>query len=66
MDSVDELKAMMKGDVGKTIVVGLFQSSDFAEDTAVTEGYSLEPWGQFQASADALRGYSCKSPFCHV
>lgn len=37
-------------------VIGYFDSSDIVEDLSL-EGYSIDAWGQFQASADSLRGY---------
>lgn len=37
------------------IVFGLFDVDDIQESDAV-EGYSIDPWGQFQAAADSLRG----------
>lgn len=38
-----------------TFVFGLFRGHDLIESEGM-EGYSIDPWGQFQAVADALRG----------
>ena len=41
-----------------SVVFGLMNIDDTAgsADEAI-EGYSIDPWGQFQAAADSLRGY---------
>jgi hypothetical protein len=39
----------------KTVVLGFFAKEDIVDDGA--DAYSIDPWGQFQAAADSLRGY---------
>jgi hypothetical protein len=44
----------------RTVVLGFFDiTEDQAhgqDDNTAAEGYPMDPWGQFQASADSLRG----------
>jgi hypothetical protein len=39
-----------------TVIFSLFNEEDLLEEDSM-EGYSISAWGQYQASADALRGY---------
>jgi hypothetical protein len=38
-----------------TVIFSLFNEEDLVEEDSM-EGYSISAWGQYQASADALRG----------
>lgn len=40
--------------VTQTAVFGFFKEEDMLEESP--EGYSIDPWNQFMAAADALRG----------
>ena len=55
--SLSEMKQKLKKDVKHAVVLGFFDSKDVAvEDSG--DVYSIEPWGQFQAAADSLRGHA--------
>ena len=55
--SLAEMKQALKKDAKNVVVLGFFDQKDVAvEDSGDT--YSIEPWGQFQAAADALRGHA--------
>jgi hypothetical protein len=57
--TIEEMKRRLERDVGRSTVLGFFGSADIAEgadDGADGSGYSIDPWGQFQAAADSLRG----------
>jgi len=59
VDIKNKLKQNAQGP-RRAVVLGFFNiSEDQAygfDETATIEGYSIDPWGQFQASADFLRG----------
>lgn len=50
------MKAVLSENLN-TVVFGLINidEASAAADEAL-EGYSIDPWGQFQAAADSLRG----------
>eukprot|EP01038_Epipyxis_sp_PR26KG_P004202 gene4202-5975_t len=39
-----------------SVILGIFNEDEMSED--VIEGYSMDAWGQFQATADSLRGHA--------
>ncbi len=60
LTDMGEIKSAMKEERGIPIVLGFFDGEEAVGDDASTleEGYDLSTWGQFQASADALRGHA--------
>ena len=52
-----EMKQRLKRerDGKRTVVLGFFAEEDITDDGG--DAYSIDPWGQFQAAADSLRGY---------
>lgn len=66
MKSLVEIKTKIKENSSKsstkTVVLGFFNMTEDEalgkDDSVAAEGYSIDPWGQFQASADALRGHA--------
>ena len=52
------MKAVLSENLN-SVVFGLMNvdESNASADEAI-EGYSIDPWGQFQAAADSLRGYA--------
>jgi hypothetical protein len=40
--------------VSRTAVFGFFKEEDIIDE--IDEGYAIDPWGQFMAAADSLRG----------
>lgn len=57
VSSLSEMKRSLKTQQ-KTIVLGFFGKDSMTDEDIVAEGYSVEPWGQFQAAADSLRGHA--------
>lgn len=55
LKTFDDIRKPLKNR-SNTIVIGFFGSADVTEDVA--EMYSMDSWGQFQATADALRGHA--------
>lgn len=57
VSSLAELKQKLKKEARQAVVLGFFEIKDLAvEDSG--DSYSIEPWGQFQAAADSLRGHA--------
>jgi thiol-disulfide isomerase/thioredoxin len=56
LSSVDEMKGALQSEL-KTIVLGFFSENDISEDEGL-ETFSVTSWGQYQASADTLRGHA--------
>lgn len=48
----------MKAAIGNNLNTIVFGMMNTAEQEEAEEGYSIDPWGQFQAAADSLRGYN--------
>ncbi len=57
--SFDDVKRLLKTDqnAANSMVLGLFEE-DVLEESDEGEDYSVSPWGQYQATADALRGHA--------
>lgn len=57
VSTLSEMKQKLKKEreAKKTVVLGFFAKEDIVDDGA--DAYSIDPWGQFQAAADSLRGY---------
>ncbi len=49
------MKALLENNQN-TILFGLFNEEDVVDESF--EGYSIDAWGQYQAAADSLRGYT--------
>eukprot|EP00596_Hydrurales_sp_CCMP1899_P010056 CAMPEP_0119038502 /NCGR_PEP_ID=MMETSP1177-20130426/7464_1 /TAXON_ID=2985 /ORGANISM="Ochromonas sp, Strain CCMP1899" /LENGTH=571 /DNA_ID=CAMNT_0007001167 /DNA_START=151 /DNA_END=1863 /DNA_ORIENTATION=- len=58
VSTLSEMKQKLKKEreAKKTVVLGFFAKEDIVDDGA--DAYSIDPWGQFQAAADSLRGHA--------
>lgn len=63
LDDVVLVKNTLTRDHDHAIVLGFFDSHDIKEEDDPEEGYSMSPWGQFQACADSLRSHAT---FYHI
>ena len=57
LESFDDVKGLLSGDSSTSIVLGFFEESAL-EESDEGEMYSVSSWGQYQATADALRGHA--------
>lgn len=57
VSTLAEMKQRLKRerDGKRTVVLGFFAEEDITDDGG--DAYSIDPWGQFQAAADSLRGW---------
>eukprot|EP01039_Chlorochromonas_danica_P001573 gene1573-1718_t len=55
VSSIQEMKGVLEI-VTQTAVFGFFKEEDMVDESP--EGYSIDPWNQFMAAADALRGHA--------
>jgi len=56
ISTVKEMKKVLSEN-SNTVVFALMNPEDASAASDETiEGYSIDPWGQFQAAADSLRG----------
>ena len=58
IDSVEKMKEVIGSISSMSAVFGFFKPEDMIDE--VSEGYSIEPWGQFLAAGDSLRGLVCR------
>ena len=60
LTEMDEIKRVMVAERRAPTILGFFDGDDIEGNDAISseEGYDMSSWGQFQASADALRGHA--------
>lgn len=54
IDTVERMKEVISSSTAVSAVFGFFRPEDMVDE--VSEGYSIEPWGQYLAAGDSLRG----------
>lgn len=55
--TLQQMKVILETNL-EAVIFGMFSEDDIDEDSAESEGYGIDAWGQFQASADSLRGHA--------